>query len=401
MIAGEFADGDVVVGTVCAYRAAVGDDAFGTNAVSSTTGVAISNANSNVQELKKLFLFVDYGDVKYRVDEFVVGGVTLDFDLQGIATLAWTGQGKALTEVTNAQLPQLGFFTQVPSYAQFIKNKLSTIELSGNYNRTPGYKDVVISGTGISEATIITLTNGTLYTVDVTVNGILQTVTYVGMASQSLGQILASINDQLGGAVVIPSYAMGTVTWRFQSELYGTGSTIAVADGATNGLFAAIDADIDVTTINLAIAPVDGVSASRSYVIPITGGSISLSNNLTFLTPEELGVVNRSIGHFTGTRNWSGSLTAYLKTGMNESSTLLKDLLNATTDTTISLSLTVNVGGTQVGSPRVSFVMPKAHLNIPTIDTQDVISTTIDFAAIPSDLGLGDDITINYVAGNQ
>ena len=57
-----------------------------------------------------------------------------------------------------------------------------------------------------------------------------------------------------------------------------------------------------------------------------------------------------------------------------------------------------NVNGTTV--PNVEFDIPKAHLSIPTIETADVISTTIEFAAIGTGLDeggtAGDEMTVKY-----
>jgi hypothetical protein len=50
--------------------------------------------------------------------------------------------------------------------------------------------------------------------------------------------------------------------------------------------------------------------------------------------------------------------------------------------------------------PNVEFDIPKAHLSIPTIETADVISTTVEFAAIGTGLDEngtnGDEMTVKY-----
>ena len=71
--------------------------------------------------------------------------------------------------------------------------------------------------------------------------------------------------------------------------------------------------------------------------------------------------------------------------------------LNSVNDTTAEFNLAIHIGGL-ANTPRVSLAMPKAHISIPTIDTQDVISTAFDFMADPSDLGSTDEMTIEYVA---
>ena len=50
----------------------------------------------------------------------------------------------------------------------------------------------------------------------------------------------------------------------------------------------------------------------HSYAVAITAGNITISNNITFLTPEELGRVNQPIEHVTGTRTVTGNFTCYL-----------------------------------------------------------------------------------------
>lgn len=122
---------------------------------------------------------------------------------------------------------------------------------------------------------------------------------------------------------------------------------------------------------------------SVSYSVPITGGTLTISNNLTYLTPEILGVVNTPIGYFTGTRSIGGNLTAYLRTGATDYHTgkLLNDILaGATTITETKFNMKLQMGG-GTNTTRVDFVMPATMLQVPTIDIQDVVSTTINFTA--------------------
>lgn len=374
---------------------------FGTNATTTTTQAPVTFANSNVLELKKMFLFIDYGDVKYRIDEFVVGQVDVAFDIQGIATLAWTGSGKFMTQITLGEFPATGQFLAVPDYAGFIKNKLSSITLTGLYNRTPGTQTISIAHTsGLSAATAITMVPATVYQLRVTINGgPTQTLTFTATAAtHTLGQIVAGLQAQISGATIVATYTSTLVTLAFRSNLYGAGSTMLVQAGLTNDLNAVILADTDTTTVTIGTASA-GTTASRTYNIPITGGNITINNNLTYLTPEELGIVNTSIGHFTGTRMVSGTLNAYLRSGaVNDAATLQRDLINASNDDNTSLALSISVGGAIPGSPKITFAMPTAHLAIPTIDTQDVVSTAIEFAGIPTDLGNADEISVVYTA---
>jgi hypothetical protein len=54
------------------------------------------------------------------------------------------------------------------------------------------------------------------------------------------------------------------------------------------------------------------------------------------------------------------------------------------------------MGGASSAVPVVEFDIPKAHLQIPTIETADIISTTIEFSAHGTDLLTGDEMAVKY-----
>ena len=103
---------------------------------------------------------------------------------------------------------------------------------------------------------------------------------------------------------------------------------------------------------------------------------------MTYLTPEILGTVNNTIGYFSGTRAVTGNLTAYLRTGAgNYAGQLLTDILaTSATDPETKFDMIVEVGG-GANATRVDFSLPAVMLQVPTIDIQDVVSTTINFTA--------------------
>ncbi len=124
-----------------------------------------------------------------------------------------------------------------------------------------------------------------------------------------------------------------------------------------------------------------GLGASTAYTVAITGGSFSINNNIQYITPEILGVVNAPIGYFTGTRAISGTLNAYLKTGTNTTASLLSDMLAASSTTTEpKYAMEIAIGG-HTNAVKVELDLPAVMLQIPTIETQDVLSTTINFTA--------------------
>ena len=123
------------------------------------------------------------------------------------------------------------------------------------------------------------------------------------------------------------------------------------------------------------------IAAGDAYTMPITGGSFTLSNNITYITPANLGTVNAPVTYYTGTRAITGTLNAYLRTGTSkETGELLADLLaESATNIEPMFALSVNIGGAT--GNRVVLEMPAITLGIPTIDVQQVVSTAINFTA--------------------
>jgi hypothetical protein len=97
------------------------------------------------------------------------------------------------------------------------------------------------------------------------------------------------------------------------------------------------------STLVVAANPV-GTGLAANYALTLTGGSLNFENNITFLTPETLGVINLPIGHVTGTRNIGGSFTCYLSNTTGASADLWEDLIEATTTITNDFDLTFNIG---------------------------------------------------------
>ena len=132
-----------------------------------------------------------------------------------------------------------------------------------------------------------------------------------------------------------------------------------------------------------------GVSQDLVYDLAITGGQLTINNNITFLTPETLGAVNKPIGYFSGTRAISGNLTCYLRVmtvSGRYASELLDDLVTHSLQSPDNLfKMVVGIGsaGLTTGdvAPHLELTLPAAMLQIPTVDVQDVVSATINFTA--------------------
>lgn len=121
-------------------------------------------------------------------------------------------------------------------------------------------------------------------------------------------------------------------------------------------------------------------SSPVTYAFPITALSWTWTNNITYLTPEELATLNTPIGNFTGARQISGSLTAYLRHGSTNSATFRRNIAGDTRTThATAANANISVGGSS--APYLAFYMPAVQFSFPVHNIEDVISLTIDYVA--------------------
>ena len=152
-------------------------------------------------------------------------------------------------------------------------------------------------------------------------------------------------------------------------------------------------------------------AAGTAYTLALTGGSITISNNINYIIPANLGTVNLPITYYTGTRSITGTIDAYLKTGAGIGGTgqLLSDMLAAASVTIEPMfSLQLAIGGSG-NATKVVLDMPAVTIGVPTVNVQQVVSTAINFTGqgfVPSttangnvyDLTQTNDIAIRYYA---
>ena len=192
---------------------------------------------------------------------------------------------------------------------------------------------------------------------------------------------------QLANTVIIGTATGTPATVALTGGITGAGAVAKAKD--TNARFIANK----LSTMTLASSTFGGLTAT-SYTIALTGGNLTISNNLTYLTPANLGVVNRPITYFTGTRSVTSNVTAYLKTGttgspaLAQGAGLLKDLLAASSSSTENkFAVVVSMGGAS-NDTRVDLSMPTVQLTIPSITSEQIISTSITMTAQGSSTGL-------------
>ena len=138
------------------------------------------------------------------------------------------------------------------------------------------------------------------------------------------------------------------------------------------------------------------------YNFTLTGGNITISNNVTYLVPEEIGTINKPIEGVTGARGIGGSFTCYLvfddATGnTGASADFFADLVDPNkglTKVVNDFDVTFKVGGTVAGEPRVHFNFPKVHIDVPTHSIEDVISLETNFGAYTEDFDTADEFNI-------
>lgn len=304
-------------------------DASG-SAVATSTGTAngalVDFIESDVHELMKLQIFFALENTTYRLNDAQIGTCEVDFSIDGIAQITWSGSATTIDQVTTA-------------YEDPSKYQIEAYDADGaSLTHSSGTTDTYVEGYNYFDA--------------------------VG----------PSDSDYLRNKL---------------SSLYLDAD--AQGGGASSG----------------------GLD-NRTYDINITGGSITIENNVTYVTPETIGIVDKPIGSFTGARTINGSLTMYLDTKSNGSNQLLTDLAAATDLVTNVFDMRLYMGvagavgsdGDAMGSddftaPGVEFNMPKAHLQVPVIEVGDLISVSVEFAAHGSDLLTGDEMKIKYLGSTS
>lgn len=244
-------------------------------------------------------------------------------------------------------------------------------------------------------------------------------------------QVVYAIDNCALGQVTIDFGldAIATAAWTGQGTTMREVATAATASGGTFGggtltgtytqkNTSAAYITNKLSTVSLSLvnslknsAGTTVAAAGTSYALAITGGSITINNNITYITPANLGVVNTPVTYYTGTRAITGTLNAYLKTGTGVQSTgqLLADMLSAAASSVEPMAaLAISVGGA-ANTIKAVMEMPAVTLSIPSVDVQQVVSTAINFTAqssVPSntadgtvyDLSEINDITVKYFA---
>jgi len=281
------------------------------------------------------FVFSDRsaGRLLYKLSNAVVNEAAMDFDIDGIATINWSGMAGQIKEVGTG----LG---------------------AGQVTASVGHPNP----SAIGALWIDTDDSDKLYISTATADSAASWYANITEGSTNTGNF---IRNRLTNLTLAPETA-------FQS-----GTTFdRDGDGTANDNY------------------------RTSYQVAITGGNVTISNNISYLTPEELGKVNQPIEHVTGTRTVSGSLTCYLASSdaaTNKSKNLFQDLVSDVNTVINKFAITLQVGGTDATKPRFEISLPTAHFEIPSHSIEDVISLETSFHGLGSSVGEGDEISLKYI----
>jgi hypothetical protein len=336
-----------------AWTAYYGDD---TPSVEPKSVVGFNFSGKN--QMVNFGVIITLDSTAYIIDNCVLDQASIDFGLDAISTIAWTARGSRLRSVN--------------LYASQASGGVVTF--TGNYL------------TGPTVAVPTTLTGVTVTTAAV--------FTYAahGLRVGMEVEVTAGTSDLAGGTYYVISTPTAN-TFKLSASVAGSSVTIGTAGNLDIDFNA--DAAADVAKAKVTTAPFlanklsvvtleKGIGGGgKSYSLALTGGNITLSNNVTYLTPANLGTVNQPFTYFTGTRAISGSINCYLKTGSSNSAGLLEDMLaSSTTDVEPAYKLKVSMGNPDTsGKVRVVLELPAAVLTIPAINTEQVVSSTVNFTA--------------------
>ena len=334
-----------ILGTALTGGATTADDVVITvqseSAHSDATDLDINFFDSSRSSLGTFNLYYVFSDrtegrLIYKLKDAVVNEASIDFDIDGIATVNWSGFAGQIQEVEEDT-------TDADTIA------------AGKYhadNTSP------VSG------------------------------------SHGVGAIFIDTNDSDRFYI---NAAAGNNWWAAIDE--GTTNTNNFIRNRLTQLTLAPETGFQSAT-TFTKAGIAGQSYESTYSVAITGGNVTISNNVNYLTPEEIGKVNQPIEHVTGTRSVTGSLTCYLAssdTATNKSRDLFADLVSDVNTVINKFAINLKVGGTDSTKPRFEINVPTAHLEIPSHSVEDVISLETNFHGLGTGMSEGDEVTLKYI----
>ena len=379
--------------------------------------ITIQESNRSALHSFVLYFMIDTdtsNPLLYRLPEAIVNEVTVDFDVDGIATLNWSGFAKEVQDISEKVALSARHDATVSGGRKGGGNLvLGDLVVDTGNNRAVHICSNVSSTQAtvtqaIDEATTSTqnFIRNRLTAVDIetadqadkvsgTFPGSFATVTGITAANPAV--VTAAAHGFAIGDVVRVTGTCG-ITKSGADVLNGVDLTIA-----------SVTTDTFTTSLNLSSGTSGSfsgtpVAANGKYSLTLTGGSFNIGNNITYLVPEELGAINKPLEHVTGTRTATGNATCYITlddadTSAGTSRQFFNDLVGTAAMSKVvnKFKVTMHIGGSAATGnntdPALKVIFPTAHIEVPTHSIEDVISLETNFTALPTDFGSADEIT--------
>lgn len=384
--------------------------------------IKVTESNRSAMAGFTIFFMIDTANADplvYRMPEAVVNEVSVDFDVDGIATLGWSGMSKEIQDVSGGVI--IG--TTAPAYNATTRdgstvvlgdifidtdnalgrqfNIIKTVPGSGNVSLTPAIDE----GTNSTKNFIRNrLTSVSIETAEATDK--ISTV-FPGSSASITGLTLVdgavATAAGHGFAVGDKVFVTGTcgITISSVDVLQNIEHTITAVPTVNSFTIGGLDLSSGTSG---SFSATNLVAANGRYSLVLTGGSFTIGNNISYLVPEELGAINKPLEHVTGSRNAGGTATCYLTLNDTDRSAgtsrqFFNDLVStgAMAKVVNKFEVTMHIGGaTATGNttdPALKVVFPTAHIEVPTHSIEDVISMETNFTALPTDFGIADEIS--------
>ena len=379
--------------------------------------ITIQESNRSALHSFVLYFLIDTdtdNPLLYRMPEAIVNEVTVDFDVDGIATLNWSGFAKEIQDRTeNVKVNAGTTVTVANAHGTGSNLALGDIVIDTNNSRAVHIANTV-SGTNA------VLTQAIDESTTSTQNFIRNRLTAVDIeaadgADKVSGTFPGSFVTITGLTKADPAVATAAAHGFAVGDVVRVTGTCGITSGGTdvlNGQDLTITA-VATNTFTIGALDTSGssgsfsgtpVAANGKYGLTLTGGSFNIGNNITYLVPEELGAINKPLEHVTGTRTATGNATCYLTledtdTSAGTSRQFFNDLVGtgAMNKVVNKFKVTMHIGGSAATGnntdPALKIIFPTAHIEVPTHSVEDIISLETNFTALPTDFGSANEIT--------
>ena len=296
----------------------------------------------------------------YKLENAAINEASIDFEVDGIATINWSGFAKNVADMTSsadgaaanrkAYVINLSSPSDIDARIDAARALANEFGATGNRAADPGIGSLIFNRGNNNEVLLVTGTGNTgnddaVLAID---TGVASTTTFI---RNRLTQLLVGTTE----TTIFPSGSDGT-------NSAGT--------------------------------------ATKNFSLTLTGGNITISNNISYLVPEELGAVNVPIEHVKGGRVVTGNFTCYLTfddTNAGSSVDLFNDMVGTGLNRVVNnFEVTFQIGGS-TGTPRLNVIMPKVHINVPSHSIEDVISVETNFASYTDEFNVANEVQLEYI----